>query len=122
MNERYLKNLCVALVLLWATASCSQVKSKPITEVSQNDLKSGILVDVRTPEEYSAGHLEGALNVNWLSEDFLKVMDTLPKGKTLFIYCQKGGRSARAAHALDSLGYPVMDLSGGYAAWRVKNP
>ncbi len=68
------------------------------------------------------GHLEGALNVNWLSEDFLKVMDTLPKGKTLFIYCQKGGRSARAAHALDSLGYPVMDLSGGYAAWRVKNP
>jgi len=112
----------MALMLLLVLPCCSQTTSKPITEVSQNDLNSGILLDVRTPEEYSAGHLQGARNINWLSADFLEAADSLPKDKTLYIYCQKGGRSAKASHALDSLGYQVINLSGGCAAWRAKNP
>jgi rhodanese-related sulfurtransferase len=117
MNERPLKKLCMLLLLFYAFAGCSQHQSKPINQVSQKELKSGILVDVRTPEEYAAGHLEEALNVNLFREDFVRVADTLPKDKTIYLYCQKGGRSARAARILDSLGYRVVDLLGGYETW-----
>jgi rhodanese-related sulfurtransferase len=105
------------LLFFYAFAGCSQHQSKPINQVSQKELKSGILMDVRTPEEYAAGHLEEALNVNLFREDFVRVADTLPKDKTIYLYCQKGGRSARAARILDSLGYRVVDLLGGYETW-----
>lgn len=117
MNENRLKVLCFFLLAFSALAGCSQTRSKPISEVSQKDLKNGVLVDVRTPEEYDAGHLEGARNMNLFMEDFVSAAKTLPKGKTLYVYCQKGGRSARAAQVLDSLGYDVVDLLGGYEAW-----
>jgi phage shock protein E len=106
--------------LLIFTTGCSQIKSKPITEFSQNDLKNGVLVDVRTPEEYAAGHLDGAVNINLLEEGFAARFDTIQKNKTLYLYCKKGGRSARAASLLDSLGYQVIDLKGGYDAYAPK--
>lgn len=111
-----MKTIFYSVVFLICVTGCSQAKSKPITEFSQNDLKNGILVDVRTPEEYAAGHLEGALNINLLEEDFATKFDTVQKTKTLYLYCKKGGRSARAASLLDSMGYQVIDLKGGYDA------
>ena len=115
-----MKTYFYLFAFLICTAGCSQIKSKPITEFSQNDLKNGILVDVRTPEEYDAGHLDGAVNINLLEEGFASRFDTIQKGKTLYLYCKKGGRSARAASILDSMGYQVMDLEGGYDAWAPK--
>lgn len=117
MNENPFKTLCFFLLLFTAIAGCSQTRSKPISEVSQKELKNGILVDVRTPEEYHAGHLEGARNMNLFMEDFVSVASTLPKEKTLYVYCKMGGRSTRAAEVLDSLGYDVVNLLGGYDAW-----
>jgi len=64
MNENPLKALCFFLLVFSVLAGCSQTRSKPISEVSQKDLKNGVLVDVRTPEEYDAGHLDGARNMN----------------------------------------------------------
>lgn len=106
----------LGLVLL--LSSCQpQSKSKPITEFSQKDLESGILLDVRTPEEFAAGHLESAVNINWFDADFKNQVEALDKQKTIYVYCKKGGRSAKAAHVLDSLGYKhVIDLIGGYDA------
>ncbi len=117
MNENPLKSLCFFLLLFMAIAGCSQIRSEPISEVSQIDLKNGILVDVRTPEEFNAGHLENARNMNLFMKDFVSVANSLPKEKTLYVYCKKGGRSARAAEVLDSLGYNVVNLLGGYDAW-----
>ncbi|MEM9144054.1 MAG: rhodanese-like domain-containing protein [Bacteroidota bacterium] len=112
---RYLSAITFVLGICF---SCNQRKSKPITEFSQNDIDTGILVDVRTPVEFAAGHLEGAVNVDWLDPGFAHKFDTVAKGTTVYLYCQKGGRSARATRFLDSLGYSkVVDLSGGYAAW-----
>ncbi|MFS4493587.1 rhodanese-like domain-containing protein [Maribacter sp. 2308TA10-17] len=100
---------------------CAQSKSKPITEVSQNELNSVILVDVRTPEEYAAGHLDNALNINWYDSDFAKQLESIDKDEEIYVYCKKGGRSAKAAHLLDSLGYKkVIDLEGGYDAFLKK--
>jgi len=88
----------------------------PIEEFSKEDLKNAELVDVRTPEEYLAGHMEDAINIDWYAPDFISKFSELPKNKTMYIYCKKGGRSAQAAQALDSLGYTVIDLLGGYDA------
>lgn len=98
--------------------SCAQISSKPITEVSQNEINSVILVDVRTPEEFEAGHLENAININWFDTDFANRISEIRKEETIYVYCKKGGRSAKAQQLLDSLGYKkVINLEGGYDAW-----
>lgn len=76
------------------------------------------LVDIRTSEEYSAGHLPGACNVDWYDADFLQKMEvSFPKETPLAIYCRSGKRSAAAAAKLSKAGYSVTNLLGGFLAW-----
>jgi len=113
-----MKTFASLVFLFLLIVSCAQSKSKPITEFSQNDIINGILIDVRTPEEFNAGHLDNALNINWYDTDFTDQFEKIEKDETIYVYCKKGGRSAKAALALDSLGYKnVIDLAGGYDAW-----
>ena len=61
---------------------------------------STALVDVRTPEEYAEGHLPGASNCDWKSEDFLSQMESaFPKGTPIALYCRSGRRSVIAVAA-----------------------
>ena len=106
-----MKFYCTLLLICFLTLGCTQSKSKPITEFSQNDTNTGILVDVRTPEEYKAGHLNNAVNIDWFANDFAERFRSVDKDKPVYLYCKKGGRSAKAAHLLDSLGFrKVVDL------------
>ena len=110
----------VALMTLafFVNFGCTQIKSKHITEVSQSELKAIVLVDVRTPEEFNAGHLDNALNINWFDTDFAAQFESISKDKTIYVYCKKGGRSAKAQKKLEALGYSnVVNLEGGYDAW-----
>lgn len=76
------------------------------------------LVDVRTPEEYAEGHLPGAFNCDWKTDDFLAQMEaSCPKGTPLALYCRSGRRSAEAAASLSKAGYTVYNMLGGYLAW-----
>ena len=76
------------------------------------------VVDVRTAEEYAAGHLVGAGNVDWNAADFLSQMESAyPKETPLAIYCRSGRRSAAAAKKLAKAGYTVSNMLGGYLAW-----
>ena len=111
-----MKKIILLIIFALLFAQCRQNKAIDITELSQKDLKNAVLVDVRTPEEYSEGHLKHAVNINWFDEDFVQQTKILNKEKTIYLYCQKGGRSAKAAQLLDSLGYDVVDLLGGYEA------
>jgi rhodanese-related sulfurtransferase len=98
--------------------SFAQMSSKPITEVSQNETNSVILIDVRTPEEFNAGHLENAKNINWYDKNFAMQFEIISKNEIIYVYCKKGGRSAKAQQLLDSLGYKnVVNLEGGYDAY-----
>ncbi len=77
------------------------------------------LVDVRTPAEYSAGHIDQALNIDYNAPAFEQRIQTLDKTKPVYIYCQSGGRSSRAAKVMQSLGFQqIYDLQGGYLAWQ----
>ena len=80
---------------------------------------SFVALDVRTPAEYNAGHLPGAVNTNVDAPDFGKQLETLDKDKSYFVYCQSGNRSVTAATLMHSLGFKhVYDIQGGMTAWQ----
>ncbi len=110
-------------VLLFVNLGCAQSASKPITDVSQEELNKVVLVDVRTPEEFAAGHLDHAMNIDWYDTDFADLFKAIDKDKTIYVYCKMGGRSLKAQERLKSMGYQhVVNLEGGYDAWKKANP
>lgn len=87
-----------------------------------NASKQAQLIDVRTPEEYSKGHLINALNFDWNGNEFDKQVSSLNKEASVFVYCLSGGRSAAAAAQLRSAGFKnVIELNGGIMKWRGAN-
>ena len=86
-------------------------------------------VDVRSVQEFQAGHPTGAYNVPLLdmgpagmapNPDFLKVMEkTFPKDSRLVVGCKMGGRSMKAASMLEAAGFvSIVDQQGGFDGWR----
>lgn len=86
-----------------------------------SDTTTVILVDVRTAEEYGSGHIENALNIDVKQDDFEEIaIKTLPKNKTVAVYCRSGRRSKKAAEILSKNGYNVIELDSGYTGWTNK--
>ncbi len=83
---------------------------------------SSVLIDVRTPEEYSKGHLQNSKNFDWNGDDFQNQTSKLEKGMPVFIYCLSGKRSAAAASKMRTDGFKeVYELNGGIMKWRAAN-
>ena len=83
---------------------------------------TAILIDVRTPEEYAEGHIEGAMLLNVMDEaNFIKGIEALPTDLTFYIYCRSGRRSQTASKLMTERGLKVIDLQGGYNAWKAEN-
>lgn len=80
---------------------------------------SVVVLDVRTLEEHVAGHIEGTtLHIDVLKPDFDSLaVANINKGCTVALYCRSGNRSKRAASALASKGYRVIELATGYNGW-----
>lgn len=77
------------------------------------------LIDVRTPDEFKDGHIEGAHNIDVQSPDFLTDAEKiLPRDKTIAVNCGSGKRSALASEKLSAAGYKVLNLAGGLAEWK----
>jgi len=80
------------------------------------------LVDVRTPEEYSEGHIKNATNINIFDDDFADQMSKLDKSKDIYVYCRSGKRSGKASKQLEEMGFTkVYDLQGGFLNWQKNN-
>lgn len=78
-----------------------------------------VVLDVRTPGEYSGGFIEGAINVPVREVSSDSRVTTIDKSKPVFVYCLSGGRSASAANMLRNNGYSkVYELTGGTLAWQ----
>ena len=83
---------------------------------AMRDADAAIVIDVRTPEEFAAGHLPGAINMPVDSFDPAAV--PMEEGRETVLYCRSGARSARAADLLaDYTGGTVRHLEGGITAW-----
>ncbi|MFM2163544.1 MAG: hypothetical protein RLZZ383_3056 [Pseudomonadota bacterium] len=78
---------------------------------------SAVLIDVRTPEEYAAGHVPGARNVPL---DLLSTrLDEIgPAGTPVYVICQSGRRSLAASQQLAAAGRKPVNVLGGTAAWK----
>lgn len=82
------------------------------------ETKPGQVLDVRTPEEWAEGVIEGAIKMNYYDKDFAKQLDKLDKTKPVYVYCKVGGRSGSAAKELEKKGFKLIyNLDGGIKAW-----
>ncbi|WP_342679778.1 rhodanese-like domain-containing protein [Methanofollis sp. UBA420] len=78
-----------------------------------------VVLDVRTPGEVAAGHIEGAVTINYRNDSFSREISALDRGKTYLVYCRLGNRSARTAEMMVKDGFAeVYNMEGGITAWR----
>lgn len=75
-----------------------------------------VLLDVREPEEFAAGHLEGAVNLPL--GDIRRAPEFLSRDRIIFVYCTHGGSSIQAARELDRMGYRAVNAYGGLSYYR----
>lgn len=74
-----------------------------------------VIIDVRTPEEFNSGHVQGALNIPVESADFTQQVSTLDPSLTYAIYCRSGNRSEVATAEMANMGFMhLYDLNGGF--------
>ena len=73
------------------------------------------LLDVRTPQEYQQGHINGAELIPL--DELPKKMSRIPKNREVICICHSGNRSSAAANHLSSAGYKVSNLRRGMSNW-----
>lgn len=77
-----------------------------------------VIIDVRTADEYEAGHIDNAINLDFYSDNFADQLEKLDKHKPYSIYCRSGNRSGQTLLLMKELGFKdVANLSGGFTAW-----
>lgn len=107
-------------------SSCGTGQSMPSKEVLNPTefsealaaVSDPFILDVRTPGEFTQGHLENAVNYDWNGSDFESQVATLDKKKEVYIYCLSGGRSGAAADFMRKEGFTVFEMDGGMMKWR----
>ncbi|MBI1349515.1 MAG: rhodanese-like domain-containing protein [Actinomycetales bacterium] len=76
------------------------------------------VIDVRTPEEFAAGHIAGAVNIDVQGPDFASQIGGLDAAGTYAVYCHSGNRSQAAVAEMANAGINgIYELDGGIAAW-----
>lgn len=102
------RTLVAALAALFLVGSLSACASEPISLANV-----AAVIDVRTPEEFAGGHLEGAVNINVESPDFAAQIATLEKGADYVVYCRSGRRSGLAIDAMKAAGFTGQLTNAG---------
>ncbi len=94
-------------------------QTEGVRVVSARDAKALIasgdvtVIDVRTPEEFAAGHVVGATNINVESADFDATIEKLDASDSYLVYCRSGRRSAMAADLMKTAGFTDVADAGG---------
>jgi rhodanese-related sulfurtransferase len=79
----------------------------------------GVIIDVRTEDEFESGKIPGALNIDiYKGQGFIYEIEELDKSKNFYVYCAAGVRSANACGVMQQLGFEnVYNLVGGFSNW-----
>jgi rhodanese-related sulfurtransferase len=132
-----MKQIILAILISTSIVGCAQTKSGAApTEaevksldgkqqrVTKEEFKAYMesnkvqIVDVRTPDEFSAGNIKGAVNYDIYSADFQTKLESLDKTQPVLIYCKSGGRSSKALDLMKTMGFKtVLELEGGFSNW-----
>jgi len=105
------------------TATIEDITPQEAFTLIQNnqDNPDFVIIDVRTPEEFGAEHIENATNINFYSETFRDMLNNLDKNKTYLIYCKVGGRSGSALDIMAELNFKeVYNILGGINLWKAE--
>jgi rhodanese-related sulfurtransferase len=88
-------------------------------QIPKNEYPKMMIIDVRDSAQFSRGHIPGAINIDW--RQVLAKSGSIPKNKTVLVYCNTGTLSAQAGFALRVSGWDnVKILQGGISEWTAK--
>lgn len=120
-----MKKFILLLVLIVGLQSCNS-QNEGVTMLSPTQAKENLakdasiqLLDVRTADEFSTGHIDNAENSCVTTDEFIQKMPNLDKEKPIYVYCKSGNRSAKATKILVDNGFTnVFEVIGGITAWQ----
>lgn len=118
----------MSLLSVWLSMACAPKEGAEggITSLSAAEFEALLvrdatvqLVDVRRPDEFASGHIEGAQLIDVTESDFLdRAQKALDPKRPVAVYCRSGKRSLRAAQMLQKVGFKVIyNLDTGYLGW-----
>jgi len=128
--KRFLLTMALVAALPLVATACGMgeqtpdgYENAPVSHVHEHVMMGDaspipfLVLDVRTPEEYAEGHIQGAklIPVQVLAKHLAEV----PKDKQVYVYCHSGRRSANAAKLLAAQGFTrIENIQGGITAWK----
>jgi phage shock protein E len=118
----------VAVMCLSSASAADEAVSPPTTNsVSHVNAQQAqkliadkkiVVLDIRTPEEFAAGRIAGATNINFRAADFAQRLAGLDKSQTYVVHCATGNRSTQALPTFDKLQFKSLyHLDGGIKGW-----
>jgi rhodanese-related sulfurtransferase len=112
-----MKSLIILLFLPFSLFSQKKITREEFKELITKG--NTLVIDVRTPVEFSEAHIKNAINIDYFSKSFSETISKLDKQKTILVYCAAGGRSTSACSDFKKLGFKkVYNLIGGYDDWK----
>ncbi len=122
MNALSYRRILVALALAVSSvfAGDTVIKHTKAAEAAKIiKVQKMTVIDVRSPEEYAEGHIEGAKNIDFQDDKFEAGLKALDKTKPYLVHCAAGGRSTSSLEVFKKLGFTqIIHLDGGIRAWQ----
>jgi phage shock protein E len=132
-RRRRTRRLAAAAVVVVAVTACGGDTDDATPVAADVDVAPGLVtpaesarladdgvtvIDIRTPEEFAAGHLADATLIDFYEADFADRIAELPTDEPYLVYCRSGNRSAQATRLMDELGFEqVYEMDGGIVAY-----
>lgn len=124
--KAYVRSACIAAALLCGAgafaAESGKISSEQLAKRIDSQDSSLVIVDVRSPEEFAAGHIPGAINIP--HTHFPARIADLPAGseQDVVVYCEIGARSEKAISTLRRNGYSrLLHLDGDIKQWKAES-
>jgi len=107
------------LLLVGCSTSTAGATNMNVVDFSKKITESGVVIlDVRTPDEFAEGFIEGAQMIDFQSGNFETEIGSLDKDVTYAVYCRSGNRSGQAVKIMQDAGFlNLFNLEGGVIDW-----
>ena len=118
--------LVVSLLLLVTThslatgASVENISARTAAALIEKNQSNPdfIILDIRTPKEFSAGHIAGARRIDFYANSFAQEFRSLDRNKTYLVYCRSGNRSGQLMQAVEKMDFKsVYNMKSGLVDW-----
>ena len=123
LDKKFIFLLVMLLVPLQCSAAESSVENvdaktfAAVIEAHKSDMDV-VILDIRTPAEFNAGHIAGAVMLDFYSKSFAQDFDRLDRNKTYLVYCRSGNRSGQLMRAIKNLGFKkIYNMERGLVDW-----